>query len=315
MLQFEPITLRHKPLFDKALRYNNIPSCDYSFATIYSWRQHYRSTVAAACGGLLLRFVDTDGLPCYAPPMGCTDDAAAINLLIDDARDRGDVFRIGAATRQLFAHLEEQLGHCLHLELSRDNAEYIYDRTALASLSGRHLQPKRNFVNRFVRQYPHYRTEAINNNNTDCCMQIYNTWLSRMTDRVPQTSTEAELADEQTSMTVALEHFDELQLQGIVLYADEQPAAFAFGEMLTADTFLTHAEKALVEFDGAYAMINKLTATEVAVNARFINREEDMGNAGLRKSKLSYYPALLLEKGNIYLKDEYIHLPNSHRNG
>lgn len=293
MLSFEPITLYHKPLFDNALRGNDIPSCDYSFATIFSWQQHYQSTVCPAADGLLLRFIGSDGRPCYAPPIGCTDDALALKLLIDDARQRGDTFRIGAATQQLFVRLERATQHYLRLELSRDQAEYIYDRQSLATLSGTHLQPKRNFVNRFVRRFPNYHAEPIADNNIDHCLEVYDAWLAHRPSEL--------LADEHASIVAAFNNFDALQLRGLVLYADNRPVAFAFGEMLTADTFLTHAEKALRDIEGSYAMINKLTAELIAKPAKFINREEDMGDAGLRKSKLSYNPIRLLEKGVIYL--------------
>ncbi len=64
------------------------------------------------------------------------------------------------------------------------------------------------------------------------------------------------------------------------------------------------AAKAFAEIQGAYPMINQQFVENEAAGYTFINREEDMGDEGLRKAKQSYYPAFLQEKGIVTLKQQ-----------
>lgn len=301
MINFRPISMQDKALFDKALHGNKIASCDYSFATIICWQHHFQTEIAQVAGCIILHFIDNDGLPCYLSPLGDGDKVAAVKAMIDDARCRGERFSIGAVTHELYNQLELYLGHIIRAEFYRDQFEYIYSRENLATLSGSHLQSKRNHVNKFCSLYPNYEIREINSHNAFDCIKLYNQWRCQIECRKDDSS---EMINEQMSVEIALNYFDELHLKGITLWVDNKMIAFAYGEMLTADTFLTHAEKALTIYEGSYAMINKLTAQFVAKDALYINREEDMGLEYLRQAKMSYKPVMLLEKGRIFLIDE-----------
>ena len=74
------------------------------------------------------------------------------------------------------------------------------------------------------------------------------------------------------------------------------------GERLNSDTFCVHIEKADRSFDVIYTAINNLFVSSACEGYRYINREEDLGIEGLRKSKLSYHPVFLLNKYIIKFK-------------
>ena len=97
---------------------------------------------------------------------------------------------------------------------------------------------------------------------------------------------------------------EELKLQGGLLRLEPggEVIAFSIGEPLNPDTFVVHIEKAFAEIQGAYPMINQQFAEHVAAEFQYVNREEDTGVEGLRKAKLSYRPAFLVEKGIVTLK-------------
>ena len=98
------------------------------------------------------------------------------------------------------------------------------------------------------------------------------------------------------SVTVSLNNMEKLGLSGGMLRLDGKAIAFTVGEPLLDDTFVIHIEKALSGYDGVYQMINQMFAKTLTDRYFYINREEDMGIEGLRKSKFSYFPCKMIEK-------------------
>ena len=79
---------------------------------------------------------------------------------------------------------------------------------------------------------------------------------------------------------------------------DGEMAAFTLGEC-ERDTMLVRLEKALDQYEGIYAFINREFAEHGFEGISWINREEDMGIPGLRRSKQSYYPDHMVKKYQI----------------
>ena len=82
-----------------------------------------------------------------------------------------------------------------------------------------------------------------------------------------------------------------------MIRADGEVVAFAVGEQINEDTLVVHIEKAFSEVPGAYAIINQQFLVHEADELKYVNREDDVGEPGLRKAKLSYHPEFLVEKG------------------
>lgn len=77
---------------------------------------------------------------------------------------------------------------------------------------------------------------------------------------------------------------------------------FSIGEPVCDDTMVVHIEKAYADVQGAYPIINQQFLLHEASQYRYVNREEDMGEPGLRQAKESYHPVFLVEKGRVSLR-------------
>ena len=84
-------------------------------------------------------------------------------------------------------------------------------------------------------------------------------------------------------------------MRGALLYVGDTPAAMTAGTEISKLAFDVNFEKALRKYDGVYAVIcNEFAKT--LTEYKYINREEDMGIEGLRKSKLSYNPIIIIDR-------------------
>ena len=96
-----------------------------------------------------------------------------------------------------------------------------------------------------------------------------------------------------------MEHFEALSLDGLLLFIGDTVAAFSIGGRMHEQYYDVMFEKAFPDIDGAYPLINREFSRMVADKypaVRWLNREDDMGEEGLRRAKESYQPTLLLRK-------------------
>jgi hypothetical protein len=104
---------------------------------------------------------------------------------------------------------------------------------------------------------------------------------------------------------LALDNFFNLEFSGGIIRVNGEIQAYTIGEHLNSESFNMHIEKALANYQGTYAAINCEFVNYLADTGRvykYINREEDTGAEGLRKAKLSYHPAYLIEKFSVKIK-------------
>lgn len=295
-IDFHPVTVADKPLFDYYMLSSEEQNCDLNFANIFCWSSTYHSEVAEAEGFLVIRF-DNGGVKSYMQPVGSGDKATILELLRNDAFKQRTPLRLYGLSHEWRDFLEEHYPETFAFDTPRALCDYIYRVEDLAQLPGRKYQPKRNHINRFVARYKWY-AEPISKANIKESLALNDKWLAN------REVGDMERAEQQT-IRCAFDNFEALGLRGLVLYADGVPAAFSYGTPINKKTFCTHIEKYDNSIEGAATMINRLMAQSLDEEFEFINREDDLGLEGLRFAKMSYHPTILLDKiSALYLTPE-----------
>ena len=173
----------------------------------------------------------------------------------------------------------------------RDNEDYLYSRESLSTLSGKTYQKKRNLANTFDKTYS-YKIKPIDINTAKDAVTVLNKWIKE----------QAENLDVKQCLA-ALALIEESKQDGVIIYVDSLPIAFALGEVISSNNmFVVHFEKALVGYKGVYQAINRALAQYLNESITYINREQDLGDEGLRQSKLTYRPISFVKKYQAILK-------------
>jgi len=296
MIPFQPITLGDRALIHPFLLTSAYRNCDFSFANIYCWIHRYNTAYAIRDGFLFLRFYSENEAG-YMFPLGDGNIREAIETIFNDVTERGeDSFLY--MSREMFDILDGFYPRQFDFQTNRDWFEYIYTSESLISLTGKKLQPKRNHINKFKRNYPAYEYLPVTREIIPGCLDLYERWCKENGGCMKDES----LVAERQYTQKAFRHFEELGLTGGAIRVNGEIVAYSFGQQLSADTFGVHAEKSLYEIEGGFAIINQQFAEHTCANFVYINREEDMGLDSLRQAKMSYHPAFLLEKGYVTLK-------------
>ncbi len=288
-ITFHEITMEDKRWMDEKFAEEGKNACEYTFANNFIWRKRYGVAVAEICGCLIVRSLGDDSFV-YSYPVGEGDKKEAIVRLLALCQKAGQslfLFPVLEAERRQLA--EWFPGRFLIAEC-RDNFDYIYSREKLETLAGKKLHGKRNHIARF-KDEGDWRYEPLTAENAEDCRQMTYTWIRMRSEKWNE-----EMNEEIEVLHEAFDHREELGLVGGVLYRGEEIVAFTMGEPLTEDTFVVHFEKAYPMLQGAYPMINQQFVQHACGAFDYVNREDDTGDEGLRKAKLSYYPEILLKK-------------------
>ncbi len=304
-IPFKKIEMEDKPVIDRYLKLKPHRSCELIFANIYLWSRYYPTEFAVVEDALVFRsFVESDGMSITFPAGEKAQVKRALEAMFAYFREKNMAIRMHLVQEGEFALLEQWYPGRFTIEYDRDAADYVYESEQLATLAGKKLHGKRNHINNFKKLYPDWSYERITAANQEDCFQMAMKWRQ---DHVCEYSTDEQDEERRDELCVTLNALrlrEELGLVGGLIRVNGQVVAFSIGEPLNPDTFVVHIEKAFADIQGAYPMINQQFVEHEALAYKYVNREEDTGSEGLRKAKLSYKPAFLVNKGLVREKKE-----------
>jgi|SRR5680860_1007143 len=292
MINFREIEINDKKWMKPLLVTADMSGCHQNFTNIYAWSKIYDYRIAQMKDYLVVKGV-INATPYYFYPAGSGDIKTVFEGLQQDADFCGHEFVLAGVSPENMEVMQRIFPEHFEYQAMRDGFDYVYRLDKLVTLSGNKLHAKRNYTNRFNKVNHDWSFELITLENIAECWEMNRRWCEI------NTHNEDEIAKENCAVRRCFDHFTALGLEGGLIRVEGRVIAFTMGEKLNSNTYVVHIEKAFVDIEGSYQMINREFAAFIQNNYPqliYVNREEDMGLEGLRKAKLSYHPDKMEEK-------------------
>ena len=264
----------------------------------FLWRKYFDARAAVLRDGErelgLLWLYGTEEEPYAAMPLAREEDLpacfAALQRYFREVLKKPLVIKLAdeGAVNALNLPPEKYL-----VEEEEDAKDYLYDGNALRTLAGRKLHKKKNHYNNFMKNYgERFSYRPLECSDHDAVIRFLDKWRGGKGEEV-----ESHLDREVDGIHDLLNHCTEISAETGAIFIDGELEAFSVGSLNRRDNMaVIHIEKANPEIDGLYQAINKEFLCRAFPEAAIINREDDVGLEGLRKSKLSYYPSGFAKK-------------------
>lgn len=283
-MQFHTPEQGDKQAFDRLCREVPRLAYEYQFSYLWLWKWGEKLTV---CIEDDMAFVYSPRYRFFLAPIA-QDMPEALDRLYAHCKEQDIPCIIHCATKDIADQVMDDPRYTV--ERDRDMDDYVYTSEKLISLSGKHLQAKRNHISQFERDYS-FTFKPITPEDIDECLELDARWNAEHESE--------DVEHERMAIETAFKDWDFLNLIGAVIRVDGKVEAFTVGEIVSPEMAIIHFEKGDTQFHGIYPTINRLFCATYLSQVTYVNRQEDMGLESLRKAKQSYHPALMVEKYTI----------------
>ena len=281
---FEAISLARREEYLERLASCPQKVSDYSFGNLWGWAEHY---------GLSWRFgeshvwiLQTKPYEVFWAPVGPWDD---VNWGACPCLSQGlDFIRVPERLCQI---LSEAMPDRVTTTDAREHYDYVYRVPDMIELKGNRFHKKKNLLSQFLRAYD-FEYKPLTPDCVEDTLELQRQWFSW---RDPEES--GALLAENEAIVRVLQSWDRMRgLMGGAIRVDGEMIAYTVAEALTPDMLVIHFEKGRPGFKGVYQAINQMFLADAGAQYALVDREQDLGDEGLRKSKMSYNPSDFLKK-------------------
>jgi hypothetical protein len=172
----------------------------------------------------------------------------------------------------------------------RDEWDYVYRTSDLVALAGPKYHTQRKEMKKATSEF-RLLYEPMTAARQKDCLELEETWCDL------KHCTLDKLSDaENSALKEAIFNLDKIGFFGGVILLDDKVQALTIGERLSSNTAVVHFEKANPAIRGLYQVINQQFCEHALKKFEFVNREQDVGEPGLRRAKEGYHPHHLVEK-------------------
>jgi len=276
-----PLALTDKPLLDRLCAKLQPCISELTFAGLYLFRKAHDYRLTALGDSVVVLGRGYEGAEYFLPPLG-GNVTHTLKIMFADGWTL-----YGADEPFAAGYLAEK---SLQRTELRDSSDYLYLREELATLPGSRFHKKKNRINYFTSRHDH-KVSLFNGDHITGCLNLLDRLIQNSRDDIGSS-----LRLELEATYEAVQQAGILGLDGVVVTINNCVAAFALGERLNRETAVCHFEKADPFTEGLYQLVNREFARLLFQECRYLNREQDLGDVGLRSSKLSYHPVELVKK-------------------
>ncbi|MCL2340885.1 MAG: DUF2156 domain-containing protein [Proteobacteria bacterium] len=270
-----PLTVELRPLLHPLFQRLSEGISEFTFANLYLFRDTHRYSVTTLDDGTIAFLGRSQTAAFFMLPFSLPAPALLDRLF----HDHGMLKCATSAQAQLLA----QQGY--RVEEDRNNFDYLYRRQDLALLGGRNYHKKRNLIKAFTSSHA-FVAKPLRTEMQGDALRVLEDWRQG-----------TDTPGDYRAAREAVELMEPLQLCGGIYYVESRPTAFVLGEELAGGaSYAIHFEKAVPGYKGLYQFINQSFAAILPEQYVTINREQDLGDPGLRQAKMSYLPAGFVEK-------------------
>ncbi|MDA3897611.1 MAG: phosphatidylglycerol lysyltransferase domain-containing protein [Desulfobacteraceae bacterium] len=289
-LEFRPISLSDQTVFNQYLSQCPQKTSDYSFVNVWSWAAAYDLVWVQTDEFIWLR--QNHPTLQYWAPIGNWQAVDWSRYFDRFPQFKSSMIRVPEQLARLWETIFKELVSAFP---DRDQFDYIYDADELITLKGNRFHKKRNLLHQFQKKSD-YQYVEMSSAFMDAAMAMQNSWCTWR-----ECDSDIQLANENMAIAKVLSHWEELEgIVGGCILVQGAMVAYTIGEWLGDDSLVVHFEKGDTQYKGVYQAVNQMfvehETSGLKKSIKRVNREQDLGDAGLRRSKESYHPVEFLKK-------------------
>ncbi len=298
MPEFITLTAASVPLLRPFYEKQPYRLCDYTVGVAFMWRKFLKTAYCIHADMLVCRITLKAG-DYFTFPVGNGNLTAALCFLREYCQKNAIPLRFAGVPEKAVPLVLQHFGNRCKVKEWRDSADYLYTYNTFLHFPGRHLASKRNHLRRFWKENPTSIFLPLEHADVPRAIAFIQHFAQQ---RAAAGTVSAVEQEEWQRSCELLENMQSLGIKAGILQKDGNIIAVTAGEIVR-DMLCVHVEKADTRYNGAYQAISNAFARYMATDGVVcINREDDAGDMGLRKSKLSYRPCALLMKYEIIVE-------------
>ena len=290
MLTFRPITIETIEILKDFAARALTHSCDYTPGNLVMWAEYMHYEYAVQGDTLFIRSLSELDLatPAFLPPIGSLPLKESIALLQEYCHNNNCPLHITAAPEETAKEIATLLPSHSIKELD-GWADYIHRAEDIATLQGKALNKRRNRKKKFLTDYPGYEYKRCTTEDIPAVVEFL----------LGKGCNEAIMRCYEVHQSIAtVRNLPTYPQPAGIIKIEGKVVAFTLGEAW-GDMLYIQIEKADREYAGLGETLTSEFAADIInemLQITLINREEDLGNEGLRQAKRAYNPSAMLNR-------------------